>query len=227
MNEREMIKQAISENMPDFNTIYFMCKKNNLSGTRLMNKKIVVSLVIILIVISAVGTAYAASGLLGVGRVTEENINQLKNNGMTISDEISLELQALKNSEEISWEEMCMDIMKPITLSYENGEFMIKDIYIEAGYGVMFQKEDKTGFTLKEDDVLNCRVILDLSHMNKKNTSVGIEFGYILKGKYYVVEDITGSEFLFHINADEEGEYFPCIMNRSSASLVIDSGTVN
>ena len=118
MNEREMIKQAISENMPDFNTIYFMCKKNNLSGTGLMNKKIVVSLVIILIVISAVGTAYAASGLLGVGRVTEENINQLKNNGMTISDEISLELQALMNSEEISWEEMCMDNMKPITLSY-------------------------------------------------------------------------------------------------------------
>ena len=227
MNEREMIKQAIAKDMPDCNNILLICEQYNTSGKNLLNKRIAVYLSTILIMICGVGTAFAYNSLIGVGNITEENIVQLINNGTTMSEETNIEFQNMRDSQEMTWEQICMNSMKPFNLVCENNEYMLKDVYIQPGYGVALQKADEMGFQLKKGDVLNCKIILDLSRMNIKGTSVGVEFGYILNGEYHVVEDVLGSDFLFQIDADEEGEYFPCILNRSSANLIIDKGTIN
>jgi hypothetical protein len=51
--------------------------------------------------------------------------------------------------------------------------------------------------------------------------SVGLEFGFVKDGQYTLVEDIKGSIFNFYMTAPEEGEYYPCIINRSSTNVLV------
>ncbi len=223
MTEKEMIREAISKDMPDFNKVCNICKHNNNSKNIVKISRFAIAMISILFTIFGIGTAYAVSHLLGVGEVTKENINHINNNGTTSLEE---NLSKIQNIDEITWEQMCINSVEPLILSFEDKAYVMKNIYIEVAYGAKLLKKNNNGFLLEKGEVLNCKVKLDIVNMGKNVTSVGVEFGYILNNEYVTVEDVKGNEFSFQIKADKTGEYFPCLINRSSRNLIIENGIV-
>ena len=223
VTEREMIKKAISKDMPDFDKVCDVCKYSNNTKNIFRISRVAIAMISILFTIFGIGTAYAISHLLGVGEVTKENIKQINNNGTTSVEENSSKIQ---NIDEITWEQMCVNSLQPLILSFKNRTYLMENIYIEAAYGIQLLKKSNNGFFLEKGEVLNCKVKLDIVNMGENATSVGVEFGYILDNEYVTVEDMKGNEFSFQIKADKTGEYFPCLINRSSRNLIIENGIV-
>jgi hypothetical protein len=170
----------------------------------------------LLLLILGTGTVYAIDNWFGVGKVTDENKSQLTSTGRTNVSEND-EDKTVKDN----WENMIIESLMPIIIKESDGIYEETDIYITPGYGIEFFVEENKGFELRKGETLNCSVEIDFKNMELGVKSVGLEFGFVKDGQYTSVSDIKGSIFDFYMTAPEEGEYYPCIINRSSTNVLI------
>jgi hypothetical protein len=217
MNERELFQKAISKEMPDYERIRHRCLNSTIQKERFVrrNKLAVISSLLLLLILGT-GTVYAIDNWFGVGKVTDENRSQLTSTGRTnVSD--NDEDKTVKDN----WENMIIESLMPIIIKESDGIYEEKDIYITPEYGIKFFVEENKGFELRKGETLNCSVEIDFKNMELGVKSVGLEFGFVKDGQYTSVEDIKGSSFDFYMTAPEEGEYYPCIINRSSTNVLV------
>jgi len=127
--------------------------------------------------------------------------------------------------EDTAWQKSDMivdytDIFADNSICYSLDGNNIPALYFSPAYMIIFAQKDGTGWILDAKEEL----IFNLSLNEKQNLE--LEFGYVLNGQYHELSSVTGHDFREILQADENGEYYLCVTNRSSANAVITSGNI-
>jgi hypothetical protein len=105
-----------------------------------------------------------------------------------------------------------------VNCATEGGE--IPSIYFSPNYMVIFTQTEDSGWTLDAGEELNFSL-----NLNKKQ-GLTLEFGYVLNGQYCPLYTASGNTFSDTFQAQETGEYYFCVTNRSSANAVVEGGSI-
>lgn len=167
------------------------------------------------------GFAYMASVYWGSGPADGSSFEELTKPFGTISEDEN----AFTEVEDSAWtrSELISDyssVYADHSAMYDLNGNAIPSVYFSPAWMVIFAQEDGAGMRLDSGDTVTFDYVL------KNKQSLEIEMGYILNGQYYELSKALGSHNETVFQADEAGEYYFCLTNRSSTNAVIDHGSI-
>lgn len=167
------------------------------------------------------GFAFAVHSYLGVGSAEDASFKELTQpfettSSTEISENAADETFFTKSDIISDYSEVYADNSVCVTVEGEK----IPSVYFSPNYMIIFTQKDEKGWTLEEGD----QFMIDVSLYDQQ--SITMEIGYILDGKYYNMCNTLGPDFSNVLNVTEDGDYYFCITNRSSANAVIESGDI-
>ena len=167
------------------------------------------------------GFAYAACTYWGAGSASHIDFDSLVQPFGTVADEQEMS----ENDSENFFEKSSLihdygNVYADNSVCVATKDNVIPSIYFSPAYMVIFSREEEQGWTLKAKDTIT----LDFSLYQAQ--SLELEVGYILNGEYHVLSSEKGSDFSETFMVSDEGEYYFCVTNHSSANAVIKNGRI-
>ncbi len=221
MTDKELVKSTFSEiHVPDAIKAHIL-QMGSIAEPRKKAWRFVPVVVCIMLVFALGGFAYAIVRYWGVGVVGDTDRSAIMNPfGTVASGEADV-----KDSQDSSGQKSGIiknydNIFAASAINFELTSNEIPSLYFSPGYMVVFTRGNEMGWRLKTGDQLAVNYTLD-------DQSLVLETGYVLNGEYYKLGEEKGADFADTITAAEDGVYYFCITNHSSANAIIKRGTVD
>lgn len=174
------------------------------------------------ILLSLCGFAYSAYIYWGVGAVERIDFDKLTKPFGTVAGEQTAD----EGDSGIFYEKSGLisdytNVYADNSVCVTTDENMIPPLYFSPNYMIIFTREDEKSWALEAGEQLTLQFSLYHSQ------SLELEIGYILNGKYHLLSVSRGRDFDETLIAAEEGEYYFCVTNHSSANAIIENGEIH
>lgn len=222
MTNKELFKKTFSEIHVSDSVKERMIQIQEIKIKKKVNRKLVSTIACAILVFALCGFTYVSVQYWGVGiagNAKYENLTQpfgtIASNNNTASNNQKNDLK--KSDLIIDYDNIFVNTAVNYELESEN----IPTLYFNPAYMIIFTCSDEQGWNLENGDNITMNLIL------ADQQSLELEIGYIINGKYYKLSSTKGSVFHESVIATENGEYYFCVINRSSANAIISSGIIN